>query len=608
MLKSDAVWRVISIGESAELLTASICRVRRGMLIMAALLISLTAFAQSSDIPPEMGLSSTDSRPDTRSSLGWLPGENIDPHYASLILHSTDLVLPGNGGLDIRVERVYNAGDKDSAASFSMLGSGWSMHYGVLSRSINGIDPPQFCARQPSQLGPTSPPVFQAADGRTETFYIADDNTWRSPGNWRMVCATDGSSATVTSPDGVSYRAGFSPLLYPISTVRRRVLFVNRITDSRGNYLNIEFNPMSLPGNNCQTGDLDCFSVVAQAYQVRMSKVSSSDGRSVLFNYKRSPRAPWLQYWVLDNITDGTRTITYDVTIGNADVDNRHTLVATLNRISIGPTMLDSYTYIFGAAAKTIIRSWRTENGGEVVYDFADETTFDWGCNYNDHRIGVQRRTFNGKVWQISFVAGDPDITTFILPTIPTTTYIYKHIGYQSVMPSTTTCVFGVGNAIWRYGLINSLTITGGSTSLTTSINYSYSTTKYSSELPCGPYSPTLKGVIGSIPTSNIGLACQSDNTRQTDFSILTSKVFNQGGLAYQTIYENPTTFRTPRKITEAGPFGNRVRTLRYFSDISSWVIDQPKDEMVSTDGHVLPDDHVPPPTNPCATNPAVCQ
>jgi hypothetical protein len=38
-----------------------------------------------------------------------LPNEQVDPASGNLTVVATDLVLPGNAGLDIRVTRVYNS-------------------------------------------------------------------------------------------------------------------------------------------------------------------------------------------------------------------------------------------------------------------------------------------------------------------------------------------------------------------------------------------------------------------------------------------------------------------------------------------------------------------
>ena len=66
-------------------------------------------------------------------------GEHIDPFTGKLQLHTTDLVIPGNGGLDITIQRSYNSLD-ELLKEPTALGVGWTMHYGrVLRRSLISI-------------------------------------------------------------------------------------------------------------------------------------------------------------------------------------------------------------------------------------------------------------------------------------------------------------------------------------------------------------------------------------------------------------------------------------------------------------------------------------
>src|SRR5262249_40052568 len=67
-----------------------------------------------------------------------LPYEYIDPLSGNLILVVTDLTLPGNAGLNLSVQRVYNSavyphyannGDK-TLDEDSWAGIGWRLHFG----------------------------------------------------------------------------------------------------------------------------------------------------------------------------------------------------------------------------------------------------------------------------------------------------------------------------------------------------------------------------------------------------------------------------------------------------------------------------------------------
>ena len=71
------------------------------------------AYAQAEvAAPDEKGV------PPNRDYLALLPFEVIDTASNNLILHFTDLVLPGNAGRSVQIERVF---------SNSTFGVGWRM-------------------------------------------------------------------------------------------------------------------------------------------------------------------------------------------------------------------------------------------------------------------------------------------------------------------------------------------------------------------------------------------------------------------------------------------------------------------------------------------------
>jgi len=47
-----------------------------------------------------------------RDYFSQLPYEHIDPMTGNLLLTFTDLVLPGNAGLDLKIQRTYNSAQR----------------------------------------------------------------------------------------------------------------------------------------------------------------------------------------------------------------------------------------------------------------------------------------------------------------------------------------------------------------------------------------------------------------------------------------------------------------------------------------------------------------
>src|SRR5579862_81938 len=80
-----------------------------------------------------------------KQGMGQDFSEDIDPFGGTVRLHYTDLFIPGNGGLNISVQRVYHSlqdlveyGERTIELS-SPMGLGWTMHFGRIVRAPSGI-------------------------------------------------------------------------------------------------------------------------------------------------------------------------------------------------------------------------------------------------------------------------------------------------------------------------------------------------------------------------------------------------------------------------------------------------------------------------------------
>ena len=66
--------------------------------------------------------------------------EYINPFAGNLTLSHTDIVLPGNGGLDLKIQRTYNSKIFDNpdtgeidGITWGSMGVGWDFHFGRIS-------------------------------------------------------------------------------------------------------------------------------------------------------------------------------------------------------------------------------------------------------------------------------------------------------------------------------------------------------------------------------------------------------------------------------------------------------------------------------------------
>jgi len=78
------------------------------ILLVIACNICSTTFAQEEGALPNFYSEPGIGGNGKRQSLSTAPNESIDPFSGALSLVHTDLVLPGNGGLDIVVQRSYS--------------------------------------------------------------------------------------------------------------------------------------------------------------------------------------------------------------------------------------------------------------------------------------------------------------------------------------------------------------------------------------------------------------------------------------------------------------------------------------------------------------------
>jgi hypothetical protein len=92
--------------------------------------------------------------------------EYIDPFSGKLQLHHTDIVIPGNGGLDITIQRSYTSLDDELVGEKSVVGEGWTMHFGRVVMRHSGTNWPNCL--DTSYTSDSDNPVLELPDGSRE--------------------------------------------------------------------------------------------------------------------------------------------------------------------------------------------------------------------------------------------------------------------------------------------------------------------------------------------------------------------------------------------------------------------------------------------------------
>ncbi len=232
-------------------------------------------------------------QPRTNSAETQSVNELINNFTGKLQYTFTDLVIPGNGGMDLVVQRSYNSIDDPlvtlalwSDYEYSPAGLGWTMHMGRVIRGANkGI-----CTA--SWASASANPVLELPDGSRQILYEDDSPTltWLTKDFWRAKCVA--GYLHVQSPNGTTYEMTTIGHMFGAPSSKQKAYYPSKITDRNGNWFNITYQ--FLP-----------YGVLA------MSQITASDGRSVAFSYSGSTLAS-----VTDTTSSPTRTWQYTVSSG----------------------------------------------------------------------------------------------------------------------------------------------------------------------------------------------------------------------------------------------------------------------------------------------------
>ena len=107
-----------------------------------------------------------------KESLNQNFNEHIDPFSGGVSLSYVDLRVPGNGGLDIVVNRVYNS-VQNTVGNRTVNGVGWTMHFGRIVTSASNAD--KLCNQNLWSVSVTNNPSLERADGGREILFLAND-------------------------------------------------------------------------------------------------------------------------------------------------------------------------------------------------------------------------------------------------------------------------------------------------------------------------------------------------------------------------------------------------------------------------------------------------
>ena len=271
--------------------------------------------------------------------------ESVDPFTGNLNLLHTDIDLPGNGGLDLLIQRTYNSriwGRKDTSFpglvaknEKSVLGIGWSFHFG---RVLN-----PWGTGSANRFLPDNP-VIEMPDGSTHPLYRDKNNSGQkiSREYWLYESFSTSGPARfeLTLTDGTLYT--FVDDKFYVTGDGIQVLPVESIETTDGNTINFTYDSSD--------GRL-------------ITRIDDSTGRAITFTYQTISGSGY-SHKALKSISVNGKLYRYYYTVIDAMI--------FLDEVDppIGPSW--EYTYYTSGDQKYELKTVEYPSGAVLTYDYDD--------------------------------------------------------------------------------------------------------------------------------------------------------------------------------------------------------------------------------------------
>lgn len=210
-------------------------------------------------------------------SLSQHPNESINTFNGSLTLSHTDIVVPGNGGLDIKINRVYN-GPMTSVPITNPYGHNWTMHFGRIAVPASTLTTQQAYNRMcmdyltTDLLTSKDNPSVEFSDGARELLFQDKINkpgqttTFVTKSRIKSECMPGSAGMYVYTTDGTRYTMDeYETVSTDGGATYFHFFYTTRIEDTNGNWINIQYKSLG-------------------AYKV-IDAITTSDQRSVSYDY-----------------------------------------------------------------------------------------------------------------------------------------------------------------------------------------------------------------------------------------------------------------------------------------------------------------------------------
>ena len=462
--------------------------------------------------------------------------ESVAPFTGNLSLVQTDLVLPGNGGFDLKVQRVYNSriwGRRDTSSpgvvaynERSIAGLGWSFHFGRVRN-------PYGSGSQNPTVGDN--PVIELSDGSTHPVYADINDPTRATKitveQWKYKQGATSNIFLLTLTDGTVYEFTSANEYFTLGgTLSNRVWQVSKITDPNGNIMTFAYDPTD---------------------PRKVTSVTDTLGRSVTFTYTTISNAAacTVSYTVLSSMTVNGKIYNYSYQPLSS---------ATLCHLflsSVTPPTGPAWAYTYGTTNPGLYELTSATSPRGTIYSYGYSDVFfnvgEPGLPSGIQFSVVTSRTVSG--------AGVPSATW---------TYNYGPVSVGANQVTTVTeagcrierftyASFGtIGNGnIWKVGLPLKKEVLSGSTVIQQE-DYVWNPS------PAISNDGRSNGLWGPTPITDTHIF----------MPLLGSRTVTQDGRTYATTYSSYNAFASPQTIAETGN-ATRTTALTYYTDTAKNIV-----------------------------------
>jgi YD repeat-containing protein len=490
--------------------------------------------------------------------------DSVDPFTGALKIAFRDLLIPGNGGLDIEVLRNYQSVTNDYGPYSSgyrertPFGTGWDLHFGRLWVSktyayLNQADNNRGC-QIINQVASNLNPILELPDGSRQVLANGDgqDHAFITKERWigrclpRSMNKGDGG-LIVISPTGLKYIFDKKGTVSPDQQLR--TYFVTRIEDPDGNFLAFTYN---IGANNLY------------GRHHLLKSIQASDGRSVQFTYlDEAGTRP-----ILQSMTANGVTISYSYVDANWSVGAKPHYLAGVNypdgtrwayTYNNANTLVGTVPGRFSMLSMTSPMGLRTS----YAYDYRQ-----MGPNPAEKLNVISRRTLSGmqgagtaeQAWEYQYAKGRAPNNDQTLVKGPLQCIGYEHVGTDTLANGAT----GANRGLWKVGaLVRKYTAARAGAG-------------------CGPalrtetYTWTSQDISTQHEMRRYNLLVE-DRTRA---ALLASKVIVQDSASYSTQYSYDT-YGQPLTVAEQGQM-QRTTTYTYVRPGGHWMLGKVASQAIS--------------------------